>query len=126
MKTYLYSMFDRIKKSQRANQSFVYIMRKNICESFLLILWDEGFILGYSIISKNNLKVFLKYKSGKPLINSIKTISKPSRRIYYSIKQIWKINSSKSFLIFSTNKGLQSINSCKRLKLGGEPYIIVR
>ena len=125
MKTHLYSTFDSIKKSQLAKQSFVYITRKNICESFLRILWNEGFILGYTIISKNKLKVCLKYKSGKPLINSIKTLSKPNRRIYYSIKQIWKINSSKSFLIFSTNKGLQSINSCKKLKIGGEPYISI-
>lgn len=118
-------MFDSLKKGQRSNQSFVYVRRKNISESFLRILWNEGFILGYTVISKDKLKVSLKYKFGKPLINSIKTLSKPNRRIYYSIRQIWKINSSKSFLIFSTNKGLQSINSCKKLKIGGEPYISI-
>ena len=125
MKAHLYSMFDSLKKGQRSNQSFVYVRRKNISESFLRILWNEGFILGYTVISKDKLKVSLKYKFGKPLINSIKTLSKPNRRIYYSIRQIWKINSSKSFLIFSTNKGLQSINSCKKLKIGGEPYISI-
>jgi ribosomal protein S8 len=49
------------------------------------------FILGYKIDSENSdkIKIFLKYREGKPTINAIKLISKPSRRIY-STKQIWK------------------------------------
>ena len=125
MKNYLYTLFDNIKKGQLAKRNFVYIKRKKICESFLRLMWDEGFILGYSINS-NKLKIFLKYKIGKPVIHSIKTISKPSRRIYYSAKQIWKIDSTKSFIILSTNQGLQSINSCKKLRIGGEPCIIIK
>jgi small subunit ribosomal protein S8 len=120
-------MFASIKNGQLAKRSFIFHARKNICESFLKILWQEGFILGYKIDSndKNKLKIFLKYKNGHPVINSLKLVSKPSRRIYYSIKQIWKIDSSKSFIIFSTNKGLKSILDCKKLKIGGEPFIII-
>lgn len=120
-------MFANIKNGQLAKRSFIFHTRKKICESFLKILWQEGFILGYKIDPNDNnrLKIFLKYKNGKPVINSLGLISKPSRRIYYSIKQIWKINSSKSFIIFSTNKGLKSILECKKLKIGGEPFIII-
>jgi len=120
-------MFANIKNGQLAKRSFVYQTRKKICESFLRILWDEGFILGYTVDSNrpNTLKVFLKYVNNKPAIINIKTISKPSRRIYYSIKQIWKINSSKSFVIFSTNKGLKSIVECKKLRIGGEPFVVI-
>jgi small subunit ribosomal protein S8 len=74
----------------------------------------------------NSLKIFLKYKNGKPVINTIKVISKPSKRIYWSIKQIWKINSSKNFIIFSTNKGLKSVIDCKKLRIGGEPFISIK
>ena len=127
MKNYLWNMFANIKNGQLAKRNFIFQPRKKICESFLQILWDEGFILGYKIDDKNfnKLKIFLKYKNGKPVINSIKLISKPSRRIYYSIDQIWKIDSSKSFIILSTNKGLKSIIECKKLKIGGEPYLII-
>lgn len=120
-------MFANIKNGQLSKINFIFQPRKKICESFLQILWDEGFILGYKIDDKNSnkLKIFLKYKNGKPVINSIKLISKPSRRIYYSIGQIWKIDSSKSFIVLSTNKGLKSIIECKKLKIGGEPYIII-
>jgi small subunit ribosomal protein S8 len=127
MKNYLWNMFANIKNGQLAKRSFIFHTRKKICESFLKILWQEGFIIGYKIDSndKNKLKIFLKYKNGQPVINSIKLISKPSRRINYSIKQIWKINSSKSLIIFSTNKGLKSILECKKLKIGGEPLITI-
>ena len=118
-------MFANIKQGQSAKRSFILINRKKICESFLTILWDEGFILGYKVESKTQLKIFLKYNSEKPVINNIKIISKPSNRIYYSTKQIWKIDSSKAFIIFSTNQGLKSIYDCKKLKLGGEPYICI-
>lgn len=125
MKNHLYCMFDNIKKGQLSRRNFVYNEKKKICESFLRILWNEGFILGY-VLYPNKIKIFLKYKNGSPAISSIKSISKPSRRIYYSIKQIWKIDSTKSFIVFSTSKGLQSISNCKKLKIGGEPYILIK
>ncbi len=128
MKNYLWNMFANIQNGQLAKKGVILQTRKKICESFLKILWDEGFILGYktSSLNKQKLEIFLKYtKTGKPAINSLKCISKPSKRIYYSTKQIWKINSNKTFIIFSTNKGLKSINQCKKQKIGGEPFLII-
>jgi small subunit ribosomal protein S8 len=83
-------MFTSIKNGQLAKRDFIYHTRKKICESFLKILWDEGFIVGYKISSENpkELKIFLKYNKNRPVINSIQFISKPGRRIYYSINQV--------------------------------------
>jgi small subunit ribosomal protein S8 len=109
-------------------KSFILQKQKKICKSFLNILWDEGYILGYKIYQNNSntIKIFLKYnQEGKPVINSLKLISKPGQRINYSIKQIWKINSNKIFIIFSTNKGLLSIIDCKKLNIGGEPLVVI-
>ena len=121
-------MFANIKNGQMAKKSVIIGPKKNICESFLKILWDEGFISGYKVSSQNNnrLEIFLKYtKNGKPAINSLKFLSKPGQRVYYSAKQIWKLDSSKTFIIFSTNKGLKSISDCKKIRIGGEPLIII-
>ena len=121
-------MFTSIKNGQMAKKSIVTGPRKNVCESFLKVLWNEGFISGYKISNEhaNKLEIFLKYtKNGTPAINSLKFLSKPGRRIYYSAKQIWKLDSSKTFIIFSTNDGLKSINECKKNKIGGEPLIII-
>ena len=121
-------MFANIKNGQMAKKSVILESRKNICESFLKILWDEGFISGYRIFSQNDKKIeiFLKYtRTGKPVINSLKSLSKPGQRLYYSTKQIWKLDSSKTFIIFSTNKGLKTIYQCKKEKLGGEPLVVI-
>jgi small subunit ribosomal protein S8 len=127
MKNYLWNMFANLKNGQLAKRNFIYQNRKKICEAFLKIMWDEGFILGYAVdpTNLNQLKIFLKYNNGKPTINTIKLISKPSKRIYWSVKQIWKIDSSKNFIIFSTNQGLKSIVDCKKLRIGGEPFITI-
>jgi small subunit ribosomal protein S8 len=128
MKNHFWNMFANIRNGHLAKRSFIYQRKKNLCEAFLKILWSEGFIIKYRTSKKNKkfLKIFLKYSStGKPAINNIKLLTKPGRRIFYSIKQIWKIDSTKNFIIFSTNKGLQTIENCKKLKIGGEPFIII-
>ena len=120
-------MFANIQNGQLVKRRFIFQKRKKVCESFLKILWKEGFILGYQINPENldEIKIFLKYTNKIPAIGSIKTISKPGRRIYYNIKQIWKIDSNKCFIIFSTNQGLKSITDCKKMKIGGEPFILI-
>jgi small subunit ribosomal protein S8 len=128
MKNYLWNMFANIKNGQLAKKSIIIQTRKNICESFLKILWDEGFIAGYKISALNvqKIEIFLKYTTqGKPVISSLKVLSKPGQRVYYSAKQIWKIDSNKVFIIFSTHKGLKSITQCKKQNIGGEPFLIV-
>lgn len=120
-------MISNIKNGQLAKKAFIYQTNKKSCETFLKILWNEGFILGYKNDKKNSnqLKIFLKYKNDEPVISSINLITKPTNRKTYSVKQIWKLNSSKTFIIFSTNKGLKTIQDCKRLKIGGEPFILI-
>jgi small subunit ribosomal protein S8 len=121
-------MFANIKNGQMAKKSFILQTRKKVCESFLKILWDEGFISGYKISSSNIqlLEILLKYKqNGQPVINTLKLVSKPGHRVYYSAKQIWKIDSTKAFIILSTNRGLKSLTQCKKLKIGGEPVIVI-
>ena len=117
MKSYLWNMLTSIKNGQMAKKSTVIGPRKNICESSLKVLWNEGFITGYRVSKENDnkLEIFLKYtKNGIPAINSMKFLSKPGQRLYYSSKQIWKLDSSKTFIIFSTSRGLKSINECKK------------
>ena len=129
MKHYLWNMLTNIKNGQLAKKAMIYQTRKQICESLLKVLWDEGYISGYQIskLDKTKLQIFLKYNNnGDPAIYSLSFLSKPSRRIYYSSKQIWKLDSSKTFIIFSTNKGLMTIEQCKKINEGGEPLLIIK
>lgn len=120
-------MLTNIKNGQLSKKSTIVQKKKNICEAMLKVLWNEGFISGYQVLDKNTIQIFLKYtNSGEPVINSLQFISKPSRRLYYSLKQLWKLDSSKTFIILSTNKGLLTIEQCKKKNLGGEPLLIIK
>ena len=129
MKNYFWNTITSIKNGQLAKRNCTFQRKTKLNESMLKILWDQGYIIGYKTTQekkKSILKIFLKYlKNGEPSINNIKFISKPGRRVYYSIKQIWKIDSSKVLIIFSTNKGLKTILECKKQKIGGEPLFII-
>lgn len=123
-------MISNIKNGQLSKKPYIILKQTNkkICESVLNVLWDEGFILGYKytkFVSKNSVKVFLKYKKGDPVINSIKVVSKPSLKIFFSLKNLWKFDTNQGTLIISTNKGVMSSTECKKLKLGGQALIIV-
>ena len=124
MKSCLWNSLAAINNGLILNKPFVTVKRKKICEDILTVLWDEGHILGYETTEKT-ITINFKYMNGQSAIRAIKTISKPGHRIYYSIKQIWKIDHNKNFIVFSTPKGVLSITDCKRLKTGGEPFILV-
>ena len=124
----IFNLIIAIKNSQKSKRNIIQIHRKKLSENLLKLLWDEGFISGYKVNSKNFhfIDVLLKYSNaGKPTINSVKFLSKPGSRLYFSSKQIWKLDSSKACVIFSTSKGLMTINNCKKKNIGGEPLVIL-
>jgi len=116
----LWQTINNIKNAQKAKKAFLINNKSNIAISLLNILWQEGFILGYSITSSNKLKIYLKYKDLNYGFYKIQTISKPSKRLFLSSIKLWKLNNKKGILVFSTCKGLYTLEECKKLRLGGE------
>ena len=123
MKGHLYNMIASLKNGQDVKKAFVLSENSRFCRKLLDILWDEGFISGYKTLSMNKLKIYLKYKNGNSVISSIKVISKPSLRVYYSVKKLKKL---KKNLILTTHKGIKTISNCKKLNIGGEPIIMIK
>jgi len=122
-------MIANLKNGHILEKSCILQQKTNLCSMVLNVLWDEGFILGYKTYRKNPdlFIIFLKYNyNNTPAIKTIISISKPSRRIYLSLKEIWKIESSTGLLIITTNKGIISLSMCKQLKIGGEPLFYVK
>lgn len=129
MNRHLCNMVSSIKNGQLSKKSYINLKQTNkqMCESVLNVLWDEGFILGYKTdsLDPTKLKIFLKYTKNKPAIQTIKSVSKSGSKVYYSLKQLWKIDSSKTFLVISTNLGVKTLTDCKKLQIGGEPFLII-
>ena len=118
-------MFVTLKNGQLAKKKIVLQKRHTFCAAFLNLLWDEGFILGY-MVEKQYFKIFLKYKNNKPVINSVGFITKPGNKIFYTLNQLWKLHNQTGLIIISTNRGLFSLQECKKYKIGGQPFVIIK
>lgn len=122
------NLISNINNGQLVNKNFIIQLKQKNCENILNVLWDKGFILGYKILKSKpqKIKIFLKYHKGNSVINSIKILSKPSIRKYYSVKQLWKLKTGEGIVILSTNKGFMSDNECKENNIGGEPFFLIK
>ena len=105
--------------------SSVFLYNSSLTLSFLDVLFREGVIRNYKLLSHlNKIEVFLKYHKGVPVIKNIKSISKSGCPIYYNLSDIsqWKnlYCSMNAFLIISTSKNIFSSNELKEYKVGGQ------
>lgn len=126
MNNHLQHMITSILNGQLTKKSYITILKKKNCESILNVLWDEGFISGYSIISGNKVKIFLKYNTQRPAISNINFISQPGLKVHCSAKQLWKFETNKNLIILSTNKGIFSLENCKKKQKGGELLLSIK
>jgi len=128
MKYNLWNMLTSIVNAQKSGKSIIQVPNQKLLISFLNVLWDEGYILGYkrSVVNKTKYSVFLKYKNKQPAIKKVEFISKPSNRKYFSLMQLWKIDLSIGTAILSTSKGILSLNSCKKYGVGGELFVVIK
>lgn len=126
MRDNISDMLTRIRNGQKAKLSEIELFwpTPSICMNILKVLYKEGYIRGFKKIYKNKkiiVKILLKYDiQGIPAINKIERISKPSRRIYTSIKSLWKVKTGLGIFILSTPKGIITDTDARFLNSGGE------
>jgi len=90
-----------------------------------LILQEEGFIAGIEILNENDvvnkqIKIFLKYVNNESVIHEITRVSKPSRRIYAGSADVKPVIGGLGVSILTTNKGLLTDKTAKKMRVGGE------
>jgi len=66
------------------------------------------------------LAIRLKYTDGVGVINGIKFVSKPSRRMYAGKADLKPIRSGFGFSVISTPKGVMTGDEAKKAGVGGE------
>jgi small subunit ribosomal protein S8 len=92
-------------------------------EQILDVLKQEGYIEDYGVIKadvKNQLEVTLKYFQGRPVIEKIKRVSKPSLRVYRGYTDFPAVRGGLGISIVSTPKGVMADKAARAQKLGGE------
>ena len=89
----------------------------------LSVLKEEGYIESFEEIvldKKKRVKIFLKYYLGKPVIEKMRRISTPGRRVYKPCDQLPLVRGGLGIAIVSTSKGLMSDRAARSARVGGE------
>jgi len=123
----------RIRNASLVYQEYTDAPYSKVNEAIAKILKEEGFIKDYEIKEeefkrtknpenkKKVIRVYLKYGPNKErVINEIKRVSKPGRRIYVGKDEIPLVKAGLGVAILSTNKGIIPGYKARKLGVGGE------
>src|SRR6185436_2622489 len=91
----------RIKNANKAQKTEVSMPYSKMKQSIATVLAKEGYIGEISKRGKKTIKdlvVELKYTEGKPVINGTQRVSKPSRRMYMSVAEIFPVKRGRGLL----------------------------
>ena len=117
-------MLTRIRNAQMRQKSTVATPASKLRGRVLDVLQEEGYIRGYAKVDydggKSEYEIELKYYDGSPVIQEIKRISKPGRRVYSSVDDIPLVKNGLGISILSTSKGVMSDNVAREENVGGE------
>ena len=120
-------LFTRIRNALAARHKELTAPYSVMGTNILAILKEEGFINSYSVINKSEnspiklIVVQLKYdESKRPIIDQIKRMSKPGKRLYVQKSQIPKVQNGFGISILSTPKGVLSGREARLANVGGE------
>ena len=116
-------MLTRVRNALLARHGEVEVPLSKMKAAVAQALLDEGYILGFETAEDGKqgiLRIQLKYSGNKAVIEGIKRISKPSRRVYVAHDEIPKVMSGLGISILSTPRGVMSDRVARKEKLGGE------
>src|ERR1700758_2269924 len=118
----------RIRNGQAARKKFITAPSSKQKEAIAAVLKDEGYIADYSVgdqAGKKTISVTLKYFEGKPVIERLERVSKPSLRRYKSKDELPKVLGGLGVAIISTSQGVVSDRKARASGQGGEVICVV-
>jgi len=120
-------MLTRIRNASACFHKDVTMPHSKLKEAIARILEAEGFIESHETVDRApraELRIVLKYKGertkAKCAINTIRLVSKPSRRVYVGKGEIPKPLGGMGISILSTSQGVLSGREAEARGLGGE------
>ncbi len=117
-------LLTRLRNAQAAGHATTTVPASKMKANILDVLQREGYIRGYSTqeVRKGvrDIVVELKYFEGKPVIETIKRVSSPGRRLYKAIDDMKRVSNGLGISVISTSKGVLSDEEARQQHVGGE------
>jgi len=114
----------RIRNAGMRRLDVTTLLHSKSVEAVVAILVDKGYIESFNVIEngvKKSINVVLKYdENGRTVINEMKRVSKPGRRVYKGKEDVKRFKNGYGTIIVSTSKGVLANDKAYELGLGGE------
>ncbi len=118
----------QIKNAGMAKKSTVSVPYSKLKHAIAEKLVSAGFIVGAEKRGKKvkkTLDITLKYAGTVHQIQGVKRVSKPGRRLYLSVAEIFPVKFGKGKRILSTPLGILTGEEAKEKNVGGEELFII-
>lgn len=115
-------MLTRIRNASLTSKQDVLIPFSKVKLALAKILEKEKYLTAVEIIDEPNktIKIQLKYQNKKPVINSLRRVSKTSNRVYVKREDLPRVLNGFGLAIVSTSKGMMTNKEARKIGLGGE------
>jgi small subunit ribosomal protein S8 len=109
----------RLQNASRVGKTSVSVPFSRIKKDIADVLSKEGYV-GEPDKKNFSLTIPLSYKNGRPTISGVKRISKPSRRMYFGVRDVRPVKRGHGLLVLSTPKGVMTGAQARAERVGGE------
>ena len=117
-------MLTRIRNANTVSHQTVEMPSSKLKVALARLLKEEGYISNYEEKVEGfvkTLSIELKYdENNKPVITSLKRVSKPGLRNYCKAKNLPQVLGGMGVAVVSTSKGLLTDRKARKENLGGE------
>ncbi|MDD3769640.1 30S ribosomal protein S8 [Sulfuricurvum sp. IAE1] len=114
----------RIRNAAMRRLDSTTLVHSKVVEAVVAILADKGYIESFNVVEdgvKKTINVVLKYdEKGRTVINEVKRVSKPGRRIYKGKDELKRFKNGYGTIIVSSSKGVLPNDKAYELGVGGE------
>jgi small subunit ribosomal protein S8 len=114
----------RIRNAGMRKMDVTTLVHSKSVEALANILVEKGYIDSCNVIedgNKKTIKVVLKYDdNGNSVINEMKRVSKPGRRVYKGCADIKRFKNGYGTIVVSTSQGVLPNDKAYELGIGGE------
>lgn len=121
-------MLTRIRNAIMVEKNEVMLPHSKMKLEISRILKQEGYIKDFAVEKKfpPSITIKLKYREkNKPVIEGLKRISKPGRRVYTDVDHVPTVLGGLGLAVISTSNGIMTGKECKTNRVGGEVLLYV-
>lgn len=113
-------MLTRIRNGLAAKHQSVITSFSKYNFAIAQFLLEQGYLHSVQVIDTKNMRIDLKYYKGEPVIEMLRRISKPSKRVYAKSTELPNVYNGFGVAIISTSQGLLSDKKARQVGVGGE------